>query len=180
MIPEKIQGLVYVIGNDINTDVIIPARHINTMDPDYLGKHAMEDLNPEQYPIPFLNPDGTCDYKIILAGRNFGCGSSREHAPIALRAAGIESVVAVYFSRIYRRSCINDGNLTLPAISQTDLTSYFKTRDNVEIDLVRNKIINRSERAQLVFPLVPFEGIAKEILEAGGLTAYNKKRLGLV
>lgn len=130
----RMQGRVYVVENNIDTDVIIPARYMNTMDPAVLRKHAMEDLDPKQYPVPFLNPDGSCNYNIIIAGKNFGCGSSREHAPIALRAAGVEAVVALSFARIFYRNCVNGGHL-LPLESTLDLTDVFKTGDEVEINL---------------------------------------------
>jgi len=175
---DTISGKVYVVGDNIDTDVTIPARFLTTMDPAFLGRHAMEDLDPKQYPVPFLNRDGTCDYRIIIAGRNFGCGSSREHAPIALHAAGIDAVVASSFARIFYRNCVN-GGLLLPLESTMDLTAFFKTGDEGEIRVADNvaDIINHSQ--QQLFPSRSF-GPVKEIIEAGGLTAYNKKRLGLV
>ncbi|MBR9691817.1 3-isopropylmalate dehydratase small subunit [Candidatus Woesearchaeota archaeon] len=170
---DKIQGKAYVVGNDIDTDVIIPARYLNTMDPAELGPHAMEDLDPKQYPVPFLNEDGSCDYKVIVAGKNFGCGSSREHAPMAL-AENIEAVVAESFARIYFRNSVN-GGIILPLESTADLTDFVETGDQVEIDLSGSPHIEINGR---LFDIKEF-GPVKKIIEAGGLTAYNKKRLGL-
>ena len=178
---DVIHGKVYVVRDNINTDLIIPARYMTTMDSQILGKHAMEDLDPKEYPVPFLNPDKTCDFKIIIAGKNFGCGSSREHAPIALRAAGIEAVVAYSFARIYYRNSVN-GGIILPLESTKDLANqamYFKTGDEIEIDLSGvPKIQSCDGRVVLASYIKPF-GPVKEIIEAGGLTPYNKKRLGL-
>src|SRR3989344_3286361 len=115
------KGMIYVLKDHVDTDVIIPARYLNSMDPVYLGVHAMEDLDPREYPIKFIGEGGRSNYKIIVAGDNFGCGSSREHAPIALRAAGnkeegvdlkrrqqgVEIVVAHSLARIFYRNCVN-------------------------------------------------------------------------
>lgn len=171
---KYIKGKVYVVGNDINTDLIIPARYQTTMDAKELAKHALEDLDPKEYPIPFLNKNGVCDYNIIIAGRNFGCGSSREHAPMALREAGIEAVVALSFARIYYRNSIN-GGIILPLETTLDLTDFFQTGDEVIIDLYSMPIIS-SKKNQQTFPIKSF-GVAKKIIDAGGLTAYNKKRM---
>lgn len=173
---DTIRGKVYVVGNNIDTDVIIPARYLTTMDPNTLAKHAMEDLDPKQYPTPFLNKDGTCDYQIVIAGRNFGCGSSREHAPIALRAAGVEAVIATSFARIYYRNSVN-GGIILPLESTLDLADIFKTGDEAEIDLRGSPIVQSHAKGQAC-PIKSF-GPVKEIVKAGGLTAYNKRRLGL-
>ena len=173
------KGKVYVVKDNIDTDVIIPARYLTTMDPQTLGKHAMEDLDPKQYTIPFLNKDGTCDYKVIVAGKNFGCGSSREHAPIALKAAGIEAVVAKTFARIFYRNAVN-GGIILPLESEQDLPEIFKTGDLVRTDLSRLLLFKLDETFDDAisdkFYIKPF-GPVKEIIDAGGLTAYNKKRL---
>nr|QBM01319.1 methanogen homoaconitase small subunit [uncultured archaeon] len=182
MTKNAIKGKVYVVKDNIDTDVIIPARYLTTMDPQTLAKHAMEDLDPKEYPVPFLNKDGTCDYKIIVAGKNFGCGSSREHAPIALHASGIEAVVAASFARIYYRNSVN-GGIILPLESTLDLTDYFKTGDVAEIDLGEHPVIERPDdplhpETGHAYPINPF-GPVKDIIEAGGLTEYNLKKLGL-
>jgi 3-isopropylmalate/(R)-2-methylmalate dehydratase small subunit len=173
MSKDTIKGKVYVVGDNIDTDVIIPARYLTTMDPKELGKHAMEDLDPKQYPTPFLKENGSCDYQIIVAGKNFGCGSSREHAPIALHAAGIEAVIASSFARIYYRNSVN-GGIILPLELEDDLTAKVKTGDMLEVLLSQGVV--QHEGAE--YHIKPF-GHVKDIIEAGGLTAYNKKRLGL-
>ncbi|MFH0714467.1 MAG: 3-isopropylmalate dehydratase [Candidatus Diapherotrites archaeon] len=175
-IPSRISGKVYVLGDDIDTDVIIPARYLTTMDANELKKHAMEDLDPKQYPIPFLNADKSCNFQIIVAGKNFGCGSSREHAPIALNAAGIQAVVASSFARIYYRNSVNGGRLILPLESKQDISKELKTGDEVKISLDSHKLKNVQTGKEFEFK--PF-GPVKEILEAGGLTSYNKQKLGL-
>ena len=172
---EKITGKVYVVNDNIDTDVIIPARYLTTMDVKELAKHAMEDL-PKEYP-PFLNKDGTCDYKIIIAGKNFGCGSSREHAPIALRGAGIEAVVASSFARIYYRNSVN-GGIILPLESADNLADKFKTGDGVEIEMLSAGPIISNISNQEKFGIKSFGPVA-DIIEAGGLTNYNKMKLGL-
>jgi len=176
MIPDRIRGKVYVVGNDIDTDVIIPARYITTMDPGLLAVHSMEDLDPTRYPLPFLNPDKSCKYKIIVAGKNFGCGSSREHAPIALCAAGVNAVVAESFARIYYRNSVNGGRLILPLESYEDLCSETETDQELEILLDEEVIVNLTTGAR--HKIKPF-GPVREIIEAGGLTTYNKRKFGL-
>jgi 3-isopropylmalate/(R)-2-methylmalate dehydratase small subunit len=174
---EKITGKVYVVKDDIDTDVIIPARYLTTMDMKELAKHAMEAL-PKEYPS-FLNKDGTCDYKIIIAGKNFGCGSSREHAPIALKGAGIEAVVAHSFARIYYRNSVN-GGIILPLESAENLTDKFKTGDEAEIEMLRAGplISNLSSADKKKLGIRAFGPVA-DIIDAGGLTNYNKKKLEL-
>ncbi len=167
----------YVVKDNLDTDVIIPARYLTTMDPQTLAKHAMEDLDPKEYPVPFLNKDGTCDYKIIVAGKNFGCGSSREHAPIALHSAGIEAVVAASFARIYYRNSVN-GGIILPLESEEDLTDKIETGYIIEINLSENIINNLAAPEGGKYRFKPF-GPVKDIIEAGGLTEYNLKKLGL-
>ncbi len=176
-----IKGRAYVVGEDIDTDVIIPARYLNTMDPAVLRQHAMEGLDPETNPISFLDKKGVCDYGIIVAGKNFGCGSSREHAPIALSAAGIQAVVAPSFARIYYRNSVN-GGIILPLESTEDLTHRVKTGDEIEIQLAGNPILQIDKVVSGLgrpYSLKPFDRPVQDIIEGGGLTAYNKTRLGL-
>jgi 3-isopropylmalate/(R)-2-methylmalate dehydratase small subunit len=172
---EKIIGRVYVVGDDVNTDVIIPARYLTTMDPVELKKHLFEDL-PNKSPY-----NGET---ILLAGRNFGCGSSREHAPIAIAAAGIEAVVASSFARIYWRNSINAGKpLPLKLTFKRNLEKIFMTGDEAEIKLQTDGwyALSVFSNGEWCYPysIEPFATIPREILEAGGLTEYNKKRLGL-
>lgn len=174
---STIKGRAYVVKDNIDTDVIIPARYLTTMDPEQLKLHAMEDLDPKQYPIPFLSKEGNCSYQIIVAGKNFGCGSSREHAPIALHAAGIEAVIASSFARIYYRNSVN-GGIILPLESIEDITEKIETGHIIEINLLENKIKNLAGSVKGTYRFKPF-GPVKDIIEAGGLTEYNKKKLRL-
>jgi len=167
---EKIiKGKVYVVGDDIDTDVIIPACYLTSMDPEKLKPHLFESLENKKPYEEGMN--------IIIAGKNFGCGSSREHAPIAIHAAGFEAVVAPTFARIFYRNCIN-GGLLLPLESTMDLTEYFKTGDYAEIEVYEVPDI-KSHALQRLWPLRSFDNLESEILEAGGLTKYNKKKFGL-
>jgi 3-isopropylmalate/(R)-2-methylmalate dehydratase small subunit len=164
-----IKGRVFVVGDDIDTDQIIPARYMTTMDPKELAKNAMRDLDPKYG--AFLHKDGSCDYQIIVARNNFGCGSSREHAPIALSAAGILAVIANSFARIYYRNSINGGRKIYPFETTADLTKEIKTGDEVEIFPDKLEIHFNKK----VYKIKDF-GPVKEIIDAGGLTAYNKKQ----
>jgi 3-isopropylmalate/(R)-2-methylmalate dehydratase small subunit len=163
-----IKGKVFVVGDDVDTDQIIPARYMTTMDPKELAKNVMRDLDPKFG--PFLNKDNTCDYQIIVARNNFGCGSSREHAPIALSAAGVLAVIANSFARIYYRNSINGGRKIYPFETATDLTKEIKTGDEIEINLDTLEIHFKNK----AYKIKDF-GPVKEIIDAGGLTAYNKK-----
>lgn len=168
-----IKGKAYVVLDDIDTDQIIPARHMNTMDPQSLAKHAMEDLDPKYQPR-FLKSDGSCDYQIIVARRNFGCGSSREHAPIALSAAGIQAVIANSFARIYYRNSINGGRKIYPLETAAGIAEETRTGDDLEINMGTMTVKNL--RTTKEYPLKDF-GPIKDIIEAGGLTAFNRKQL---
>jgi len=165
-----IKGKAFVVLDNIDTDQIIPARYMTTMDPKELAKNAMKDLDPAYG--PFLNPDKSCNYTIIIARNNFGCGSSREHAPMALEAAGIKAVVANSFARIYYRNSINGGRAIYPLEIADVLTGLVKTGDEVELNLDNFKLTHLPTNK--VFELKNF-GALKEIIAAGGLTAYNKK-----
>ncbi len=167
-----IKGKAFVVLDNIDTDQIIPARYMTTMDPQQLAKNAMRDLDPKYG--PFLNPDNTCNYTVIIARNNFGCGSSREHAPMALEAAGIKAVVANSFARIYYRNSINGGRAIYPLETAADITSQVKTGDEVEIDL--DKFTLKKIADSNVYELKNF-GALKDIIAAGGLTAFNKKQL---
>lgn len=165
-----IKGKAFVVLDNIDTDQIIPARYMTTMDPQELAKNAMRDLDPVYG--SFLNKDNTCDYTVVIARNNFGCGSSREHAPIALEAAGIKAVVANSFARIYYRNSINGGRAIYPLETSIVLTDIIKTGDEVEVDIDNFKLTHLSSGK--VFELKNF-GALKDIIAAGGLTAYNKK-----
>jgi 3-isopropylmalate dehydratase small subunit len=160
-----LKGKAWKFGTDVNTDVIIPARYLKTSDPTELAKHCMEDADPE-----FARKVATGD--IIVAGNNFGCGSSREHAPIAIKAAGVSCVVAASFARIFYRNAFNLG---LPILESSEAPESVQTGDELEVDLatgtIRNRIRQRTYQAQPV-PL-----FMQELLAAGGLIPYVMKRL---
>ncbi|GBR75532.1 3-isopropylmalate dehydratase small subunit [Candidatus Termititenax persephonae] len=165
-----IMGRVFVVGDDIDTDQIIPARYLTTMDPQELARNAMRDLDPRYG--AFLTADNKCVYQIIVARHNFGCGSSREHAPIALAAAGIRAVIANSFARIYYRNSVNGGRSIYPLETADDIAAQVKTGDELEIDL--DKLLVRKLVNGQTFALKDF-GPLKEIIDCGGLTAYNKQ-----
>jgi 3-isopropylmalate/(R)-2-methylmalate dehydratase small subunit len=161
----RLRGKVWRFGNDIDTDAIIPARYLNTSDPQELARHVMEDAD-KSFPSKVRPGD------IIVAGKNFGCGSSREHAPIAIKAAGIQAVVAKSFARIFYRNAFNIG-LPIFELPEADL---IKEGDEIEIDadtgIIRN--ITKSEEYNAK-PIPPF---MQELIRAGGLIEWVKKRLG--
>jgi len=161
----KIKGKAWKFGDDVDTDAIIPARYLNTTDPAALAAHCMEDADAN-----FARQVKAGD--VIVAGKNFGCGSSREHAPIAIKAAGIGGVIAHSFARIFYRNAFNMG---LAILECPAAASAIEAGDEVEIDLGRGLITNitRHEeyRAQ---PVPPF---MQQLLEAGGLMAYVSAKL---
>ena len=122
-----LRGKVWTFGNDIDTDAIIPARYLNTSDPAELARHCMEDADPD-FPSKVSSGD------IIVAGKNFGCGSSREHAPLALKEAGVACVIAESFARIFYRNAVNIG---LPILESPDASAVLQEGNQVEIDLAR-------------------------------------------
>ncbi len=159
-----IRGNVHIFGNDVDTDVIIPARYLNTFDHDELAKHAMEGVEPD-----FHKKVAKGD--IIIAGSNFGCGSSREHAPIAIMAAGISLVVARSFARIFYRNAFNIG---LPLLEIQDDISGIKAGTPLEVNLdtgvIKELLTNKTYKA------VPIPRFMQELLGAGGLMNYMEKR----
>jgi 3-isopropylmalate/(R)-2-methylmalate dehydratase small subunit len=160
-----INGRALKFGNDIDTDVIIPARYLNTSDPDELAKHVMEGIDKD-----FSSKVKRGD--IIVAGKNFGCGSSREHAPIAIKAAGISAVIAKSFARIFYRNAFNIG---LPIFESAEAPIRIKENDEIEIDADRGIIKNLSTREEYkAKPIPPF---MQELIVTGGLVEWTKKRL---
>jgi 3-isopropylmalate/(R)-2-methylmalate dehydratase small subunit len=161
-----IRGKAWKFGDDIDTDAIIPARYLISTDPQFLAAHCMEDADPE-FPEKVKAGD------IIVAGKNFGCGSSREHAPVAIKGAGISCVIAHSFARIFYRNAFNTGLLILES---PEAAAAIATGDEVEVDLDQGLIINhtrrRSHRAQ---PVPPF---MQELLQAGGLMNYVRQQVG--
>ncbi len=161
----KIEGKVWKFGDDINTDEIIPARYLVTTDPEELAKHVMEDADPD-FPKK-VNPGD-----IIVAGKNFGCGSSREHAPLALKGAKIGAIIAESFARIFYRNAINLG---LPIIESPEAAKEAQEGDIIEIDMDQGKIINKTKGKEYSFKPLP-ESL-KKVFEAGGLMEYAKDKL---
>lgn len=158
------KGKVIKYGNNVDTDVIIPARYLNTSDPNELASHCMEDLD-ENFTARVLKGD------VMVAGKNFGCGSSREHAPIAIKASGISCVIAETFARIFYRNSINIG---LPIIECPEAAVDIKDGDEVEIDFDKGSINNLTTGK--TYQGQPFPEFMQEIIAADGLIQYIKKK----
>jgi 3-isopropylmalate/(R)-2-methylmalate dehydratase small subunit len=158
------KGNVWRYGDNVNTDVIFPGKYTySVMEPDEMARHALEDLDPG-FAQRVQNGD------VIVAGRNFGCGSSREQAAICLKSAGIQAVIAKSFARIFFRNAINQG---LPAIVCGEAVESLETGEEIEIYLSQGKVI--AEKGTFDFP--QFSGSVRQILEEGGLIPYTKKKL---
>ena len=170
-----ITGKIFVVGDNIDTDQIIPAQHLNlvpTIPAEYrkLGALALSGL-PADYP-PFIKRGAEqAEYGIIVAGRNFGCGSSREHAPIALGAAGIRAIVAESYARIFFRNAIATGE-QYPCETAVNLRTIFQTGDEAEIRLDREELVN--VKSGRVFKLKSL-GAVMPVVSAGGLFDYSRK-----
>lgn len=158
----EITGKVYAYGDNIDTDVIIPARYLTVFDSETLAAHCMEDLDKN-----FSKTVAQGD--VVTGGFNFGSGSSREHAPLALKASGVQAVIAKSFARIFYRNCINIGLLV---IENEILADKLKNASNIKIDYDKKLITNLTDNESFVFELPPF---AAEILQAGGLVEAVKK-----
>jgi 3-isopropylmalate/(R)-2-methylmalate dehydratase small subunit len=159
-----LQGKVWKFGDNIDTDLIIAARYLNTSEPKELAKYVMEDADPE-----FVSKMSEGD--IIVAGENFGCGSSREHAPIALKSAGISAVIAPTFARIFYRNAFNMG---LP-IFELEESAEINEGDTVKIDMAKGEIINISQSK--VYKFMPIPEFMQELVDAGGLIAFAKQEI---
>lgn len=181
----SIKGKVYVVGDNVDTDQIIPAQYL-TYNPTIpaerrmFGRFAMSSVPPAQAGlpkgnIPFIDqadPDNTkSEFTIVLAGKNFGCGSSREHAPLALAEAGIKAVVAEFYARIFYRNAVN-GGYVIGFDSQDRLVEKFNTGDEAEIDIRKSVIRNLTQKTE--YKLAPL-GDVLPIIEAGGLFAHARK-----
>lgn len=153
----NVKGKIHKFGDNIDTDVIIPARYLNTADHAELAKHCMEDIDRD-----FVNKVQKGD--IIAAGYNFGCGSSREHAPIAIKAAGVSCVIASTFARIFYRNAINIG---LPILECHEAAKDIKEGDEIEIDFDSGVIMNLTTGKS--YSAEPFPEFIKDIISAGGL-----------
>ncbi|KXS43096.1 MAG: 3-isopropylmalate/(R)-2-methylmalate dehydratase small subunit [Candidatus Frackibacter sp. T328-2] len=161
----NLKGQAWKYGDDIDTDVIIPARYLNTSDPSELAKHCLEDLDGE-----FV--DKMKEGDVIVAGKNFGCGSSREHAPLAIKAAGVSCVIAESFARIFYRNSINIG---LPILESVEAVEAIDEGDQIEIDVNSGEIKNLTKDE--VYQAEPFPEFMQEIIESGGLTKYVAKKV---
>lgn len=161
-----IKGTVHKYGDNIDTDVIIPARHCVSIKEEDLAAHCLEDLDKD-----FVKKVKPGD--VLMAGANFGCGSSRENAPIAIKGAKVGCVVAKYFARIFYRNAINIG---LPILECPEAVDGADAGDLLEIDLKSGKIFNRSKNKS--YQAVPFPETMQEIINAGGMVNFVRKRIG--
>jgi len=159
------KGKAHLFGDNVDTDCIIPARYLDTVDPDELASHCMEDLDQD-----FLKNLSRGD--IVVAGENFGCGSSREHAPLAIKASGVSCVIASSFARIFFRNAINIG---LPILEVEDAQKHIKSGDTVEVDLGTGIVINETSGSR--FTAAPFPPFMQDIINAGGLINRVKRKL---
>lgn len=162
---DRIEGRAWVYGDNIDTDVIIPARYLVTADPKELAKHCMEDID-ETFVQDVKEGD------IVVGGANFGCGSSREHAPLAFLGSGVAAIVAASFARIFFRNSINVG---LPILECPEIVGNVKKGDVLSIDTDTGEIVNETTGKN--FTAQPFPPFLKELIGAGGLVEYAKKRL---
>lgn len=179
---EKISGKVFVLGDDIDTDQIIPAEHLvysleKPEEKKFYGRYSLSGV-PEaksglpQGGIPFTEAERfESDFTVIVAGKNFGCGSSREHAPFSLQVAGCRAVIASSYARIFYRNSV-DGGFVVPYESFDDISAEFSTHDHVEIDVELNTVSNVTTGK--TFPLQPLGDVA-DIVNAGGIFAYARK-----
>ncbi|MHB9026392.1 MAG: 3-isopropylmalate dehydratase small subunit [Armatimonadota bacterium] len=160
-----LRGSVHKYGDHIDTDIIIAARYLNTTDPAELAKYCMEDAGDN-----FVARVQPGDF--IVAGENFGCGSSREHAPIAIKAAGVSAVIAKSFARIFFRNAINVG---LPILESPDAAADAQAGDILEIDLAAGVIHNVTR--DKTYQVAPFPEFLQQIIDAGGLVNYVKTQI---
>ncbi|MFW6155563.1 MAG: 3-isopropylmalate dehydratase [Planctomycetota bacterium] len=179
---KRIRGKAFVVGDDVDTDQIIPAEFLtyNPADPDertYFGMYALSGVPLAQSGLPdggirFVEEGRfTSEFAVVIAGKNFGCGSSREHAPLAIRAAGVQVVVAEFYARIFYRNSINGGYL-VPVETPERLVDRINTDDDVEVDLDAERLFDRTTGES--FALKPLGEIAP-IVEAGGIFDYAKR-----
>ena len=159
-------GNVWKYGDDLDTDVIVPARYLNVSTPEELARHCMEDVDPG-----FAGRVRAGD--VIVAGENFGCGSSREHAPLAIKGSGVACIIARSFARIFYRNAINTG---LPILECPEVVEEAEQGDQLSVDLEAGRITNlRTGRS---YRTSPFPSFILSIIEAGGLIPYTIQRRG--
>lgn len=159
-----LEGKVWRYGDNVDTDVIIPARYLNTFDPKELAEHCMIDIDETFAP-------NVQEGDIMVGGKNFGCGSSREHAPIAIKASGVPVVIAASFARIFYRNGINIG---LPLLEIGDQVEKIKAGDKIRVDLDKGVVENLSTGES--FKAQPLPGFIQDIATAGGLVNYVKEK----
>jgi 3-isopropylmalate/(R)-2-methylmalate dehydratase small subunit len=163
-----LKGKVFRYGANVDTDAIIPARYLNVSEPALLAAHCMEDID-----LDFVKKVKPGD--IIVATTNFGCGSSREHAPLAIKTSGVSCVIAKSFARIFFRNAINIG---LPLLESAEAVDNISAGDTVEVDLEKGQIKNITTGK--TFTSKPYPEYMSELIKAGGLVEYTKKRLATV
>ena len=163
----KVTGKAFKYGDNVDTDVIIPARYLNSSDPEHLRQHCMEDIDPE-----FAGKVSQGD--IMVAGKNFGCGSSREHAPVAIKASGISLVIAESFARIFFRNCINVG---LAILECPEAAQAIEQGDTVSADFDTGIIENVTKNEK--YQSKPFPDFINGIIKSGGLVEYTKEQSGI-
>jgi 3-isopropylmalate/(R)-2-methylmalate dehydratase small subunit len=161
----KLRGKVHKYGSNVDTDVIIPSPYLTLTDPAELAKHCLEGIDPDF--VARVQPGD-----IIVADTNFGCGSSREHAPICIKAAGVSCVIAASFARIFYRNAINIG---LPILECEEAAQASEAGDILEVELATGEIVNTTKG--LTFKAKPYPEFMLELVAAGGLVEYTKRRL---
>ncbi|MFC1998173.1 3-isopropylmalate dehydratase small subunit [Chloroflexota bacterium] len=161
----KLKGKVFKYGANVDTDVIIPARYLNVSDPEELAKHCMEDIDAE-----FISNVQPGD--IIMGTTNFGCGSSREHAPLAIKTAGVSCVIAKSFARIFMRNSINIG---LPLLECEEAVEKTDAGDILDVELAIGEIVNSTKN--LTFHAKPYPEFMLELVSSGGLVEYTKQKI---
>lgn len=159
------KGKVWKYNDNVDTDVIIPARYLNMTDPNDLAKYCMEDIDKD-----FAAKVSKND--IIIAGENFGCGSSREHAPIAIKACGISAVIAKSFARIFYRNAINIG---LPILENSQAVEEAENGDEIEVNFAKGEIKNITKNK--IYKTAPFPESIQGIIKAGGLVNYTREKI---
>lgn len=160
----KIVGRIWKFGADIDTDAIIPARYLNQSDPAELAKHVMEDERPDFF-------QNVSKGDVLLADKNFGCGSSREHAPLALKAAGISCIIAKSFARIFYR---NGLNLGLPLLESSEASEAIHEGDRVRVNLTTGEIFDLTQKRKFFAKTIP--PFMQELLSDGGLIPHLRKK----
>lgn len=161
----QIKGRAWKFGANVDTDVIIPVRYLTSIDPAELGKHCLEGLDPE-----FSKKVQAGD--LIVAAENFGCGSSREHAPVAIKGAGVSGIIAATFARIFFRNALNIG---LPIVESAEAAQRIEQEDTVEVDLISGRITNHTKGE--TYQAEPFPPFVQELVAEGGLVPYVARRL---